>query len=234
MSRQNSGQNLGRPATEGDIRAAIIRLADATNWSASKIHDHLAHNETFRDRLPHVRTVQRLMRPRRRTDVRAEDWRLADASSEEARVVMEALATVIEESDGSVSKISRAEAAWIMKIKAAVPEMPTRVALRFAREYMLSEATAHLDAALAVGKRVVRRASGELDLDGTHVARHVDLHVKRWIDQPLLVWAGCRKAAQAYVEEIGHHASLSRPGEDSWFDGDFFGRLIIEIRREGL
>jgi len=223
---------MGRPPTEGDIRAAIIRLADATNWSASRILLELGSKETFGDRLPDVRTVQRLIRPRRRRQVRGEEWRLVDASSEEARVVMEALATVIEESDGSISGISRTEAAWIMKIKAIVSEMPTRVVLRFAREYMYSEATAHLDAALAVAKRVARRPSGELDLDQPHIARHVALHVQRWIDQPLVVWAGSRTAAQAYIDEIGNHASLSRPGEESWFDSDFFGRLIIEIRHE--
>jgi len=158
---------------------------------------------------------------------------MIDARPEEARVVMEALAIIIEESDGGISDISRGQAAWIMKIKEAVPEMPTRVALRFAREYMSSEDMAHLDVALAVARSAVRRPSGEPDLDEGQIARHVALHVRRWMDQPLLVWAGSARAAQAYIREIGNHASLSRPGEESWFDSDFFGRFIIEKAGDG-
>ncbi len=225
---------MGRSSSiDGDLRAEIIRLADSTNWSGERILESLSRREAFSDRLlPNVRTVQRLMRPRRQQKARGAEWRLADASPEEARVVMEALATAIEESDGSISDISRSEAAWIMKIKEAVPEMPTRVALRFAREYVSSEATAHLDAALAVARRVVRGPSSEPNLDEAHIARHVALHVRRWMDQPLLVWAGSRTAAQGYIREIGRHASLSRPGEESWFDNDFLGRLIMETRKD--
>jgi hypothetical protein len=121
--------------------------------------------------------------------------------------------------------------------------MPPVVVWRFSTEYLASahKDTAHLDASLAVARRVTEVAPGEFHLDRDEIRRHVVLHVNAWPSRPLVIWCGSREGGAAYVEEMGRCASLVTRGDRtlylrpdySWYDNSGFGRLIIAQATKG-
>jgi hypothetical protein len=235
---------VGRgPHYQGDIRAEVLRLADTTAWPPSRIFVELQDMFGSRVDILRLRTVERWVKARRGDP--ADQWNSADADPDEVAAVVQVLGAIMEESGGEIFTVTRDEAAWITKIRRAVPAMPTLVTWRFTKDYIAAgNETAHLDAALATARAVEHPPGGGFHLDPSRIAAHVRIHVERWPSKPLLFWAGSKEAAQTYVDEMGHHASLIKRGDMrgylmrshdwSWYNQDGFGRLIIDLGRGGV
>jgi hypothetical protein len=236
------------------IREEIERLAKDGMSPGEIERDLLAREDAtgsypYADLLPERRTIERYAKAQQLP--KADDvWDWAQASPEEAGIVQPVLAAAIAQTDGRIATFSRAQAEWVVRIRRAVPEMPAHVVWRFATEYSLARDRAHLDNSLTVS----RGLAGEIGKDRPLIAAHVRTHVARWLSRPLIVWARYQDAADAYINEVGEHASLvtretaaQLPGPDgsykpyfatrsdpdprtySWFEQeDFFGRLIIQ------
>jgi len=227
------------PQIEADIQGKIVEvIQEHMDWPAYRVHRELQRCFPGRQ-VPSLRWVQ--MQVRKWNPPKPETWRMADATPEEAATVLDVLSAAIALS--GTRAISSEQAKWIMKIKTAVPQMPPVVVWRFSLEYVAAgdKDTGHLDASLAVARRVVEVAPGEFHLDGAEIRRHVVLHVNAWIDRPLVIWAGSRTGGAAYVEEVGNHASLvKRDGmgyfrpDYSWYDNDGFGRLLFQLAKGAL
>jgi hypothetical protein len=86
-------------------------------------------------------------------EVDTQRWGLADAKGDEAPIVLETLAGVIEETAGKVSSLSRVEACWIVRVARAAPDLSPWQRYVFARSYIgqmaAKESTANLDLTLA-------------------------------------------------------------------------------------
>lgn len=241
------------PQIEGPVQDEADKLIDQ-GLRPYVVRDHLlklsagdrceycdeTHDALRGSRVPSLRWFQ--LRSRKRRPKPSEElWSLIDSTPEEAAALPDVLRAAIALTEGAVATISRDHARLIAKIKAAVADMPPIVVWRFSIEYLAAAPeTSHLDVSLAVARGVQRMPSGALRLDRQEIERHVALHVRDWVDRPLVFWAGSVDAARVYVEEMGRHASLIRRGtykghlndDWSWYDNDGFGRLIIETRKE--
>lgn len=221
------------------VRAELQRLADTTTWPASRVLAAL--KELFGDGVATLnrRTVQRWITERRGTP--SEPWSSSLADAAEVAAVVPVLAAVLQQPDGA-GFVTQAEAAWIARISRAVPLMPPLVVMHFTKDYVaIGDETAHLDASLAVALSVQPLGPDGFHLDGQAIKDHVALHVRRWINKPLVFWSGSEAGGAAYVKAMGDHASLIRHGDYhgyleqatdwSWYDSSGFGRLIVDVGR---
>jgi hypothetical protein len=163
----------GRPKVDGDILQEITSLA-LRGWAPGQVYAELAKAPAFRDRLPARRTVERhvaAVTPRA-----AEPWVWCD--DDDAPVVLEALAEVIHRTDGRKVQFSRGEAAWVARVRRAVPDLPCYPAYLLARAYLLreeaEEQAADLDGFLAFAPW----------RSNTHRQRWEEAISNRWIPGP--------------------------------------------------
>lgn len=101
---------------------------------------------------PSLRTVQDIAREVTPPD-RSGVWRLGDAASEDASLVLPALAAVIERTAGRTRSLSNGEAEWIARLTTAASDIPPWQAYSLARSYLArsqrGESTESLDQAVA-------------------------------------------------------------------------------------
>ena len=141
--------------------AVVRRLEDLAiaDVSAAAIHGQLqrdAHSGSYEfgpQDVPSLRTVQDVVNELRGLDTSG-SWTIADArDGEEARLVLETLAAVIEATEGKRREITRGEAAWVIRIRRAAPDLHPWEAFRLARTYLRleerGEPSGFLDAFLA-------------------------------------------------------------------------------------
>jgi len=99
---------------------------------------------------PSLRTVQRIVRDLSLLEEADKPWTLAESSDEEARVALEYLVwlgpystemhgRMGRERGKSAALVSQREVAWIVKIKAAAPDIPFEVARIYAIDYLWRE-----------------------------------------------------------------------------------------------
>jgi hypothetical protein len=130
-----------RSYIDGDVRDAIVVLAlEKPGWNATDIHRALQQDERVAGRLPTVRTVQSMVKDARPRDASG-PWSLADGdvSGADAALILPVLAAVVREREGHVPGVTRREAAWIVKLRRAVPDLPPWETYRLARRYLVRE-----------------------------------------------------------------------------------------------
>lgn len=107
-----------------EIREQIETLANE-RLSGPQIQERLSLNKEFAARVPSLRTIQSVMRealvPAVRAD--AEAWTVATAAADEAQHVLPVLGCVIDRTRGRVTQLRRDHAAWVARIRAAVPHL---------------------------------------------------------------------------------------------------------------
>ncbi len=100
-------------------------------FGAAQIHKELERNEKFKGRVPAVRTI------RRRIAAFAEDssgpWRISEASGQDAAVVLPFVAML------AGTPITNAEAAWIVRLRAIVPDMEPAFVWTLVKRYRRAE-----------------------------------------------------------------------------------------------
>jgi len=140
------------PTTDAEIVATIPQLA-MLGHSAREIHRIIHADPRFADReRPALRTVQAHVS---KLHVRDSSgiWSLAAADPETSGLVLDALATIIDVSEGRVTTFTVAEAAWIEAIHRARRDIPAEDAWYLSRFYVTrerhNEPTDDLDAYLA-------------------------------------------------------------------------------------
>ena len=219
----NRGDFLIRvPGAFGDV--ALDELtAPELNMTAAQVIRELERQFPDRD-LPDPRTVQRRVQ-RRREPQPFDTWDWRTVPPEEARIVLEALGTAIERSEGRISSVSRQHAEPIVKGESRMPGDFDRRAWLLAYEYLLVKDPAHLDASLAVAATVTKQSSGELGLSDYQVAAHLRLHVSRWLRRDLVAWVGSQATYDKYVKEATNHGDIKAI---SSFDPSGIIRLSIE------
>ena len=130
MTRVRKRPRKRGPYTDPNMVAAIENLA--TILGPMKIHADLV--KQFGDRAPNVRTVQRIAKAALAVDS-SEPWTLATADSHTARVVLDALKVIIQDSNGAVRSISSDLAKWVGRVANAAPGLEPRLVLQTARDY---------------------------------------------------------------------------------------------------
>ncbi|MEP7081897.1 MAG: hypothetical protein ABI841_02850 [Chloroflexota bacterium] len=131
--------------TPPDVREAIERLA-IRGFAASDIETELGKDDSLRDRVPELRTIQLIARQVRSQDASGR-WSMAEAGEGEAQHVLPVLAALLEASDGApdhrrVDTITKAEARWIARLRGAVPSVDQLDPIslyRYARRYVAAE-----------------------------------------------------------------------------------------------
>ena len=218
-------------ATDPDVRAEIRRQAEE-GLAAASIYRDLQRRADFQNRVPTLRTVQRMVDVFSPKDPVDEDtWTWRDAEPGEAQAVLESLGLAITRTRGSIASVSREQAAWIVKVRSAVPQMPAGAAWWFAAEYVTARDATHLDASLAVARLVREQKSGQLGLTVEQVAAHVGLHVQRWLRRDLLAWAGSKETADLYVAAAQELTDLKAVHSLKEHDSMFI-RLTIDSRQK--
>ncbi|MDA1061658.1 MAG: hypothetical protein O2895_01915 [Chloroflexi bacterium] len=127
-----------RERTAGRIEQAIIDFA-LLGFTPVQIHRELpaalrklAESEGGGSwKVPSLRTVQRIAARARPADP-SEPWSIEDSSPEDARVVLDFLAEVIEGTQGRIREVTREEAVWIVRLRCLAPP------LSFAETLLLS------------------------------------------------------------------------------------------------
>jgi hypothetical protein len=134
-----------------DVQAEIEDKA-ADRWGPAQIERWLNDQEKYGDRVPTLRTIQRIAKevtPRDKT----KDWSLADTSSEEAFGVLGALRETIMRTHGTVKWFSQGLADWFVRVQSAGPGLRTHAVFFLATSYLRAQtegtSTQSLDAFLA-------------------------------------------------------------------------------------
>lgn len=132
------GQIATRKKIPGLIADTVSDLL-ARGWGPAQIDEELRRRVGLRgDSLfglpyPSLRTVQRMARS---AGAASPAWQLGDPATTDARPVLAALAEVLRRSEGKRSQLTRAEAAWVMRISHAAEGIPPWWAYRLARLYI--------------------------------------------------------------------------------------------------
>lgn len=120
----------------GEIEDRLEYYATQTNWTAKQIHNRIT--EDFADcgtDMPALRTVQDRVKRLRVPDTSGR-WVFAEADPGEAGPVLESVAAVIEQTDGRIRQVTRAEATWIGRLAVARPTLPPFERWFLARFYL--------------------------------------------------------------------------------------------------
>jgi hypothetical protein len=104
------------------------------------------------DKLPDIRTIERWLKRFRPVDASGA-WRLRDGLDPDAAFLLATRALIISSSEGQVSELSVATAAWLRAVHAVAADLDPIEAYRLARYYALAQEqgddTGELDAYLA-------------------------------------------------------------------------------------
>ncbi|HEY7030231.1 MAG TPA: hypothetical protein VH482_02840 [Thermomicrobiales bacterium] len=122
---------------DGDVQAAIEELA-LQGWGGTQIRTELSRREQFGGRLPTVRTVQSIVREIAPRDGSGE-WSPLKADPESAALALDALAAVVESSEGRIRSLTVAEAERISALRTMRPDLPPWDAWFLARTYLARE-----------------------------------------------------------------------------------------------
>lgn len=140
-----------------DIEGALADLAakGPPGYSAAVIYGEL--QEQFKGStmpIPDERTISNRLRDLRPRDPSA-PWTVRDdASSADAALIMPVLATVIAETRGQKRQLTRTEAAWLVRVRRARPDLLPWWAYRFARAYVAAELQGDNDALGALDEQL--------------------------------------------------------------------------------
>src|SRR5690349_9875761 len=125
----------GRPRTDSDIVAAIEALA-ITQMRPAEIYRKLKDDKRFVGRFPQdKRTVERIVQRLQPRDLSA-PWSFFDHSGDDARIILDALAAVIYQSEGRVKALTQVEAELVVKIWHVAPDINPFQLWRLARMYL--------------------------------------------------------------------------------------------------
>src|SRR5688572_30683712 len=131
------------PVTPKDVIEAITTMTLA-KVGPTEIGRRLKADPKFAGRVPQPRTIKRYVALAKGSSDVSEPWRLADADPDEAALVVPVIAAVVEHTAGRVQSVSKAEAAWIVKIVGAAGDIDPWDAYRLAR-LLLSDPDAERD-----------------------------------------------------------------------------------------
>jgi hypothetical protein len=112
-----------------EIRDQIILLArTCQSWSASRIHEEIAamlHSGSFehamQEDVPTKRTVQRMVNDYR--GPLGEPWTYKDSTGEDARIIVNVLRSLIINTMGEKTSLTKAEAEWVLRLGKVFPNM---------------------------------------------------------------------------------------------------------------
>jgi hypothetical protein len=106
-----------------EVREEIERLTG--QLSGPQISRKLELDERFADLVPSLRTIQSVMREASIPDIRtqADVWSLATAAPGEAEHVLPVLGCVMDRTAGKVTELRRDHAAWIARLRGALPHL---------------------------------------------------------------------------------------------------------------
>jgi hypothetical protein len=129
-----------RPTTDPEVLNEIAQLA-TSGYSPSDIHRMIQTNPRFGGpySVPALRTVQEHVRRLQVHDTSG-TWSLTSVDPTTAGLVLDALATIIESTEGRVHAITNAEAQWVVTIRQARPDVSPWTAFVLARSATRREA----------------------------------------------------------------------------------------------
>jgi hypothetical protein len=142
-----------RSYVPADVLDAIEELIDKGR-SPKQIEDELSKNGKIADRLPTLRTIQRIVAEKLKSDD-TETWELGpvDQRDIDGAVVLDVLAFVVRATGGRTASLTENEARWITALHRVRPTIHGWVLYRLARLYISTRSrklsTAPIDAFLA-------------------------------------------------------------------------------------
>ena len=132
------------PYIDRDVQEEIERQA-AMGWRPSQIYESMLRRPEFAKRAFSRRTVQRIA-----ASVTARDstgpLRIQDFSPDDARLILDVLATVVAETEGRKNQLTQTEAVWVLRVRKGAPSMPPWESWLTARFYMGRQADKERDA----------------------------------------------------------------------------------------
>lgn len=139
--RRRRGRNVP-PAVQHEIESLALEHPD---WSAPTIYEHL--NDLKRVGVPAVYTIQRMLRAGRPKDS-SELWTLGP----DAPLLLPVLAAIVERTL-QPARLTRGQAAWVVRVRQAAPDLPLWWAFWLSEKYRIrnqqGQATDSLDLLLA-------------------------------------------------------------------------------------
>jgi len=119
-----------------------IELQSLLGLSANQIYRLIGHHiktgmfgET---KTPHIRTIQRIVKDMKITDT-SYRWSIKDYDGEDARLIFDVLAEVIDWSDGQKYNFTKKEAEWVLRISKATGDLHAFLVWILAKFYMYRE-----------------------------------------------------------------------------------------------
>lgn len=136
------------PSIDVDIRDKIQELAIRGHGPAAILRALEEDDKVNKKRLPSVRQVQRIVRQTLPPPTSG-SWGIRDSAPEAARLILEAIPDIVQQTKGLVRLPGTAEAAWLARIRSVAPDLapwPAYVlALVYAQREAAHEPTADLD-----------------------------------------------------------------------------------------
>jgi hypothetical protein len=178
------------------------------------------------ENLPLLRTVQSMAQEQRFVD-KSGPWSVADEdfSPEDARLILEVFADVIA-FNHKKHVFTKAEAAWVLKVRRIAPRLYLDRVWEFARAYMLAESkgesTAGLDALLAFmpWKNKNRRFNYQQAIGGKLIEES-PLDTSKWKDVAPMHWVNLAPTSLAHIHQ-------------SWMQGGELHDQRVWIREEHM
>ena len=106
-------------------------------YGASKIYDELQEDETIDiDKLPDLRTVQRIIREDILPQTPSGTWTLNCSKGDDIPVILKTLVDVISNTKGRITSLTRAEAEWIIFMSHAAPDLSPYIWYTLGKRYL--------------------------------------------------------------------------------------------------
>ena len=181
----------------------IDRATEEPRVSATSIAAEMRKRfRRLKTALPSTRSVQEMVKEYRPPDP-SDWWSLADADLNDAPLVLDTLAAVMNMVKNPRQSVTVDHATWIVRVRRACPEMNGWDAWRVARRYLVREArgkdTADLDALLGFWPRAGMSDEEKLQ----RAVQRAALHGKLWADRPFSPMIYPDEEYEAYLGAVG-------------------------------
>lgn len=127
------------PSIDVDIRDKIQELAIRGHGPAAILRALEEDDRVNKARLPSVRQVQRIVRQTLPPPTSG-SWGIRDGAPEDARLILEAIPDIVQQTKGLVRLPRAAEAAWLARIRSVAPDLAPWAAYVLALVYAQREA----------------------------------------------------------------------------------------------
>lgn len=176
-----------------DVIEEIWNLA-REGYTPAQIREDLEHDERFRGRVPHSKTIERIYAGRPNDP--SGTWSLGDVGAEDPRPILDVLAYVQALTGGRVQAFTRKEAEWVSRLRRAASTFGPLETWQIARQYVTRENqkqdTEDLDSYVAFAPRFTGLGPDAKLEEVTRALEEyvawLQLHHRLWPHRPTVQW----------------------------------------------